>query len=133
LFSLSSGYGHVIITSMKTFVCRFTILSEPASKANSRRLVTIRGRPAFIKSSKALGYVAAVRLQVRPLHPLPSTDVCLNLHMYYATRRPDLDESALLDALQGLLYVNDRQVKERHTYWHLDKTNPRVEGELYLL
>ena len=35
----------------------FTIIGEPASKANSRQLVTIRGRPAFIKSKKARDYV----------------------------------------------------------------------------
>jgi hypothetical protein len=32
-----------------------------------------------------------------------------------------------LDLLQGLVYVNDRQVKERHTYWGLDPENPRAE------
>jgi hypothetical protein len=29
--------------------------------------------------------------------------------------------------MQGLIYENDRQVKERHTYWGLDKENPRAE------
>ena len=33
-----------------------TIPGEPASKANSRQLVTIHGRPAFIKSAKARAY-----------------------------------------------------------------------------
>jgi Holliday junction resolvase RusA-like endonuclease len=49
------------------------------------------------------------------------------MHIYYASRRPDLDESLILDLLQGLVYVNDRQVKERHTYWHLDPESPRTE------
>ena len=49
------------------------------------------------------------------------------MHIYYASRRPDLDESLILDLLQGLVYVNDRQVKERHTYWHLDPKSPRTE------
>ena len=35
----------------------FIIHGEPASKANSRKLVTIKGRPAFIKSDKARKYV----------------------------------------------------------------------------
>jgi hypothetical protein len=26
-----------------------------------------------------------------------------------------------------LVYKNDRQVKERHLYWHLDKENPHAE------
>lgn len=47
--------------------------------------------------------------------------------IHYASRRPDLDDSIILDAMQGAIYVNDRQVKERHIYWALDKTNPRSE------
>jgi hypothetical protein len=29
--------------------------------------------------------------------------------------------------MQGLIYENDRQVKERHAYWGLDPVNPRTE------
>jgi hypothetical protein len=29
--------------------------------------------------------------------------------------------------MQGLIYENDRQVKERHAYWGLDPENPRAE------
>jgi len=46
--------------------------------------------------------------------------------IWYATRRPDLDESVILDALEGYAYVNDRQVKEKHIYHALDKENPRA-------
>jgi Holliday junction resolvase RusA-like endonuclease len=49
------------------------------------------------------------------------------MRIFYATRRPDLDESLILDLMQGLVYENDRQVKERHTYWGLDAENPRSE------
>ena len=38
---------------------KIVIMGEPASKSNSRRLVTIRGRPAFIKSKNANVYVKA--------------------------------------------------------------------------
>jgi Holliday junction resolvase RusA-like endonuclease len=49
------------------------------------------------------------------------------LHIWYASRRPDLDESLILDLMQERIYLNDRAVKERHAYWHLDKENPRSE------
>jgi Holliday junction resolvase RusA-like endonuclease len=49
------------------------------------------------------------------------------MYIHYASRRPDLDESLILDLLQGVAYVNDRQVKEKHIYWGLDKENPRAE------
>jgi Holliday junction resolvase RusA-like endonuclease len=104
----------------------YTIVGEPASKANSRRLVTIGGRARFIKSQKALDYVASLREQVRPMQPLLTGDIRMTAHVYYASRRPDLDVSLILDALQGIAYTNDRQVKEQHLHHHLDRDNPRA-------
>jgi Holliday junction resolvase RusA-like endonuclease len=54
-------------------------------------------------------------------------DVAVHITIYYASRRPDLDESLILDLLQDVAYENDRQVKEKHIYWGLDKENPRCE------
>ena len=104
----------------------YTIIGEPASKANSRRLVTFGGRARFIKSQKALDYVKALREQVRPMQPLLTGDIRMTAHIYYASRRPDLDVSLILDALQGIAYQNDRQVKEQHLHHHLDRDNPRA-------
>ena len=102
------------------------IYGEPASKSNSRRLVSIRGRPAVIKSSKALAYAKMFKQQcVRK--KLLEGDVAVHMTIYYASRRPDLDESLILDLLQDVAYTNDRQVKEKHIYWDLDKINPRCE------
>ena len=103
------------------------IFGEPASKANSRRVVRIAGQSRLIKSSKALTYSEHFRKQVRPIDPLITNDVRITMKIYYASRRPDLDESLILDLLQGLIYVNDRQVKEKHIYWGLDKEYPRAE------
>jgi hypothetical protein len=38
-----------------------------------------------------------------------------------------LDESVILDCMQGFIYENDRQVKEKHIFHRLDKANPRAE------
>ena len=92
--ALQSITTHVIVCNM----FKATINGEPASKANSRRMVTIAGRARFIKSKKAIDYV-----------------------------KPDLDESVILDCLEGYAYKNDRQVKEKHIYHGLDKENPRAE------
>lgn len=101
----------------------FTIYGEPASKANSRRWT---GK-YFIKSEKALKYAKAFEDQCPVLDPLIDGDVRVVLHIWYASRRPDLDESLILDLMQERIYLNDRAVKERHAYWHLDKENPRSE------
>jgi len=106
---------------------RLILHGEPASKANSRRLVTIRGQARLIKSQKALDYVAAVKRTYPPLAPLLEGDLRMTADVYYASRRPDLDVSLILDALEGIAYRNDRQVREMHLYHHLDRANPRAE------
>lgn len=101
------------------------IFGEPASKANSRRLVRFGGMSRLIKSHKALTYSEAFKQQCEPAESPTDKDVSVEIHIWYASRRPDLDESLILDLLQGRLYVNDRQVKEKHIYWHQDKECPR--------
>lgn len=105
------------------------VIGEPCSKANSRRLVKSKsGRPLFIKSQKALDYVKDFGKQCPHLDDLLTEDVSVSMKIFYASRRPDLDESLILDCLQGLVYKNDRQVKEKHIYWGgVDKENPRAE------
>ena len=114
------------VTMDKKFHITFTIYGEPASKANSRRLVTIKGRPAFIKSAKAIKYLKLFGEQCPNLDEKIEADVRVDMIVYYASRRPDLDESVILDAMQGRVYNNDRQVKEKHIWWGLDRENPRT-------
>jgi hypothetical protein len=103
------------------------ILGEPASKANSRRVVRFNNMSRLIKSAKALSYSEVFKRQCKPLAVLMTGDLKVTMTIYYASRRPDLDESLILDLMQGLIYENDRQVKERHTYWGLDPDKPRTE------
>jgi len=104
-----------------------TILGEPASAKNSRRIVQIQGKPRLIKSKKALSYCKAFVSQAVPMENLISTDVSVLLDVYYATRRPDLAAMDLLmDLLEDVAYLNDRQVKASQSLWNLDKLNPRV-------
>ncbi len=108
------------------------IFGEPASKANSRRMVYSGGKPMFIKSQKALDYSTMFKQQcvVAPTQQF-TTDVVVTIRIWYASRKPDLDESLILDLLQGVAYENDRQVKEKHIYWMgVDKVNPRCEIDI---
>lgn len=105
----------------------FDVAGEPASKANSRQLAKIKGRTKFIKSAKALAYVKAFQWQCPRLPDLLEGDLLVAMRVHYASRRPDMDESVILDAMEGFIYKNDRQVRERHTYWALDKDHPRTE------
>lgn len=121
---------------------RLVILGEPASKANSRRLVVIAGRPSSIKSEKALAYERDALRQIPPAaRRRLSGPVRVSMTIYYASELPDLDESLILDVLQDRytgkgerrqlvqrgLYRNDRQVREKHVYHAIDRRNPRAE------
>lgn len=135
---------------------RFTIHGEAASKGNSRRLVTQPGadprtaqaceRPRLIKSAKALAFESAALRQIPPRCRV-RLDVPLRvtLFMFYASERPDLDESLVLDCLQDRyatlkvngvcrrvlvqrgVFVNDRLVREKHVFHRIDRLDPRVE------
>lgn len=138
------------LTQRTSSIC-FTILGEPASKANSRKIVTIGGKPSSIKSKKALAYEKSALMQV-PINARQrlTGQVSITLRIFYATERPDLDESLILDILQDRyrksrfgdqqirelmqagVYQNDRQVREKHVFHGIDKKNPRCEIEIQL-
>lgn len=104
------------------------IFGQPASKANSRKIVTFGKLSRLIKSESAREYVDVFNRQVehREVGELYEGDVSVYMTIWYASRRPDLDESLILDLLQGVAYVNDRQVKVKHIEWGLDPATPRV-------
>jgi Holliday junction resolvase RusA-like endonuclease len=122
----------------------FVIHGQPFSKANRRQVVTIAGRPQLIKSKEALAYERDALRQIPPQARLQLTvPVAVTLRIWYASERPDLDESVVLDVLQNRytkvketgqrvliqagVYVNDRQVREKHVFHGIDKANPRCE------
>jgi hypothetical protein len=129
-----------------------TILGEPASLKNSRKLVTFGNRPGFIKSDKAQSYERSALLQIPASARQRLTGpIKVTMKIYYASERPDLDESAILDILQDQwgrskpknpiipdkrillyegVYCNDRQVREKHITHGIDRKNPRAEIEI---
>ena len=113
-----------------------TILGEPASKSNSRQIVRMGGKPRLIKSKKALAYARQFHLQAprMPLREPILGDVLMWCRIHYATRRPDLDESLIMDALQAAEIIgNARQIKAKVVLWALDRENPRSEIKLACL
>lgn len=129
-------------------VIRLTILGEPASKANSREfgLVRIPGtdkqRVHIRKSEKALAYEESAQRQIPPAaRAMLEGPVRVTMTIYYRDQRSDLDESIILDVMQARfqvahgkrhciargVYLNDRQVRERHVFHAIDKLNPRAE------
>lgn len=124
----------------------FCVKGNPQSKANSRRSVLFNKagggkRVAFIKSDRALSYVKAFKSQCPDLSKteegLITGPVMVTIDITYESNRSDLDESLILDCMQDLIYVNDRQVKKKLiTHCGTDKKNPvayilveEMEGE----
>lgn len=75
--------------------------------------------------------VAAVGLAKR-IAPLAG-EVAVSIRVFRARRAGDLDGYAkvLLDSLEGVCYENDRQIVEFHAARFDDKSNPRVEVEVW--
>lgn len=126
---------------------KLVILGQPVSKANSREIVKFGNRSALIKSSDALAYEEDALRQIPPAaRQRLEGRVRMTIRIWYASERPDLDESLVLDVLQDRwtrdkrtgqrvlvqagVYRNDRQVRERHVYHAIDRDNPRAEIEI---
>jgi len=102
------------------------IYGQPYSKANSRKAVRIKGVSRLIKSDAARRYVSDFAKQCPTLDPMFEGDVEVEIEIYYTSRRPDVDESLILDALQKRVFVNDRQVRKKTVTGFVDATNPRA-------
>lgn len=100
------------------------VFGNCASKSNSRQWF---GPGMLVKSKRALAFTELFNIQTKPLSPMFEGDLHIELSIYYDSRRPDLDESLILDLLQGVAYKNDRQIKSKRVRWGLDRNNPRVE------
>jgi hypothetical protein len=105
---------------------KFTIYGDTISKANNRRLITVRGMPRFILSKRAVEYLAKFESQCVVLPQKLEGDLGADIDIFYGSKRPDLDESLILDAMQGKIYDNDRQIKVKNIRWHLDRALPRA-------
>ncbi|WP_233869575.1 hypothetical protein [Paraburkholderia adhaesiva] len=134
------------------------ILGQPFSKANRRELVVRRyrdeadqlhTRPMSIRSAAARAYEAAALPQIPVACRQRFTGpVCVRMTVFYASARPDLDESLILDVLQDRwtwvkttrgrvrelvqagIYRNDRQISEKHVRKGIDRASPRAETEV---
>ena len=142
-------------TPVQSAAIALTILGQPYSKANRRKVARLRyrddtgeiqTRPRLIKSKEALDYELAALSQIPPeCRQRLSGPVCVRIRIFYSSNRSDLDESVILDVLQDRyarrktkagkrrellqegIYRNDRQVWDKHVTKGIDRENPRAE------
>ena len=105
----------------------FTLPVPPSANkywmiANNRIIVT----------PEASSYKHQVYLLMREYTPLRG-DVAVNFTVFRAWKRGDLDNftKVMFDALKGMVWLDDSQVVEIHSFRDDDKFNPRVEFLVY--
>lgn len=86
-----------------------------------------RGHMAISDEARAYKSGARLRAWSQGARPIAGL-VSVSLTLYRAERRGDLDNriKVSLDALQGVAYENDSQVKEIHARMEDDPSNPRL-------
>tara|TARA_R110000824_G_scaffold203111_1_gene387474 strand:- start:297 stop:617 length:321 start_codon:yes stop_codon:yes gene_type:complete len=77
-----------------------------------------------IKSKKALDYSKMFADQCPTREELFTEDLIVCMKIFYKTLRPDLDESLVLDLMQGRIYKNDRSIKLKYIEHGLDRESP---------
>ena len=93
-------------------------------KGKSSRAVPILSREAREYKARMATYAVG--------HQPSQEPVSLTIRLYRPRKAGDIDGplKPLLDALQGVLYVNDSQIVGLHVTRHDDKDDPRVEVEV---
>ena len=106
------------------------IKGDVPSKANSYKIITIGGHASLSKTKVLKEYEKSLYLQC-PYRGLNiTTFFTIDMDVYYANNRKDLDGSfkILLDSLQQCGVIkNDRECVEIHARKLIDKNDPRVE------
>lgn len=104
----------------------------PPSSNRYWRHVTIRGTPRTLESREAREYKKAVAAEFLPGTQPLTGPIAVTYTAYFPTLAGDLfnREKVISDALNGLLWVDDKQIVEGHMYRRLDRKNPRVHVEV---
>jgi Holliday junction resolvase RusA-like endonuclease len=123
---LTVAQKKALLASGRTADWTRIIYGEPASMKNSRKIVRINGVSRLVKGDKAQAYAHDFLRQCPVLDPLFEGDVHVEMEIYYASRRPDIDEHQILDLMQGRIYRNDRQVRSKAVKGYVDPESPRV-------
>lgn len=101
------------------------ILKTEALSVNSM----YRGRRFLTKEAKGMKESMAWEMKSQMKGKILEGDVAVNIIFYLKNNRNDLDNllKGFLDCMTGIIYVDDRQIKEIHCFKEIDKKNPRIE------
>lgn len=130
IFRLRVYYG--VIYDHNTKMYSITLLGDPKSTQNCYRYRCVGRQPrAYMKPDCQLlkvDYQNQLRRQWN--HPPFTHELTMTLALYHGTRHvKDIDNycKLLLDAMTGIVYVDDGQIVKLTISKAYDKTNPRAE------
>ena len=105
-----------------------TVYGQLPSMKNRRILKVIKGRIMSFKNPEAQRYVKDFLKQIPGnLQVRYDTPVRLTALIFYKTKRPDLDESLLMDCLESSsIITNDRLIWDKQILKYFDKHIPRI-------
>lgn len=89
-----------------------------------------RGKGRLALSDEARAFRELVALIARPCIDSPlEGSLAVTITLYRPRRRGDIDNTtkATLDALNGIVWHDDKQIDELHIYRKLDREDPRAE------
>ncbi len=97
-------------------------------------MVTKRGIAVTYVSEEAKIYKQLVK-DIAGIDTLIYSDVAVTVKVFRARRAGDFHNrrKVLYDALQGVVYVDDKQIVEDHGFRFEDPKHPRVEVEIKVL
>lgn len=106
----------------------------PSSNRYWRTTVSKQGFAVTYLSEEAREYKATVA-KIASLGTLIVGDVAITVKVFRARRAGDYHNrmKVLFDALQGVVYADDKQIVEDHGYRFEDPQRPRVEVEIKVL
>ena len=92
----------------------------------------VRNRIIVSSEAKAYKDVVGWQAKIAGCNPIDGP-VGVEVQVYRARKTGDLDNylKVLLDAMQGFLYGNDKQITTLLAYRHDDAKNPRVEVKVW--
>jgi Holliday junction resolvase RusA-like endonuclease len=113
-------------------VISVVVEGKPLSVNAAYRVVRLGRRAGLAKSSEAKTYQARVQLAARRAmrgSKMLSGDLVFTIVAYWPRRNADSDAAVKLtkDALQGIVYENDRIVRRDESERAHDAARPRVE------
>ena len=120
-------------------IIAFTIPGNPIPKARARGTVDAEGNTYYYTPGRTKHWEAqvkdAARLAMAGRAPLMGP-VGVELWLWRGDkRRADADncEKSILDACNGVLWMDDDQVMDMHRYKRLDRENPRAKVKVWEL